>query len=207
MSCVVQDCDRRPVNGRGMCGGHYDRWRKWGDVRADVPLQTSRPPGMTAEETFTHFMGHVPPESGCWAWPMSTDTYGYGIVYISSGGTRRRAKAHRLSYQMHNGPIPDGLVVRHSCDNPRCCQPQHLLVGTMADNTGDMLSRKRHSHGSSHNVPRGERHTQAKLTESEVIQIRRLSQQGLTAQALADRFGVSRGHVAHILRRRVWKDI
>lgn len=71
----------------------------------------------------------------CWAWSGRTDAGGYGIV----GGQR----AHRLSYEIHNGPIPRGAVIRHRCDNPPCCNPDHLLIGTAYDNNIDRATRRR----------------------------------------------------------------
>lgn len=73
----------------------------------------------------------------CWSWVGSTDQHGYGLVDFRT----QRVRAHRLSYEMHYGPIPDGMVVCHACDNPNCTNPNHLFLGTQAENMQD-ASRK-----------------------------------------------------------------
>ena len=75
----------------------------------------------------------------CWPWDGVVDHNGYGrVVFMTSV-----YKAHRVSYEMANGPIPDGLLVRHKCDNPNCVNPNHLEVGTHADNMADAVKRGR----------------------------------------------------------------
>lgn len=82
----------------------------------------------------------VDQETGCWNW-QGAKSKGYGI--LSSAFKKPPHKAHRLSYELHVGPIPDGLVVRHKCDNPACCNPKHLLLGTQRDNARDAVARNR----------------------------------------------------------------
>lgn len=87
-------------------------------------------------------------ESGCWLWLGSVNNDGYGLIRIGSrrDGSRRLVKAHRLSYEVHVGPIPLGLEVLHRCDVPACVNPAHLFVGTHLDNVNDMLTKGRHHH-------------------------------------------------------------
>jgi hypothetical protein len=77
----------------------------------------------------------------CWIWSGSKDPRGYGTLSAESGSSP--IKAYRLAYEMRHGPIPDGLVVRHKCDNPSCVNPDHLEVGTQKDNVRDMVERGR----------------------------------------------------------------
>lgn len=82
------------------------------------------------------------PNGDCWPWNGVRDRHGYGIHSKGRGG-EGKIKAHRFSYILTNGPIPDGLLVRHACDNPSCVNPCHLEIGTHKDNAMDMVKRKR----------------------------------------------------------------
>jgi hypothetical protein len=97
----------------------------------------------------------------CWPWTHKVDKDGYGTIYADG----RPRGAHRIVYLLSVGPIPDGLLVRHSCDNPPCCNTAHLIVGTQTDNVADRVSRNRTARGDRsgarlhpERVPRGERH-------------------------------------------------
>lgn len=99
----------------------------------------------------------------CWPWLASTKQGGYG----KCGDERGRVQlTHRVAYQLVNGPIPEGMVVCHQCDNPRCVNPAHLYLGTQADNLRDMRNKGRD------NPPRGARHPKARLTEDLARSIR-----------------------------------
>lgn len=88
------------------------------------------------------FWGKVHKRDGCWAWG-GAKSQGYG--YITKGGRGEGVvRAPRLSYQIHFGEIPEGMVVRHKCDNPECTNPDHLQIGTHADNMSDLVDRRRH---------------------------------------------------------------
>lgn len=135
--------------------------------------------------------------SGCWNWTASTAGKGYGQIKIP--GQRRQIYAHRLSYLIHNGEIPEGLVVCHTCDNPRCVNPNHLFVGTIRDNLIDMKNKDRHL--------RGERNTQSKLTESDVIKMYQMRFAGKSTYAIADTFGVGQMTVWRIVNGKRWKHV
>ncbi len=137
----------------------------------------------------------------CWKWTGSTHKFGYGIIGAGGrgGGT---LYAHRVSWEIHNGPIPDGMCVCHSCDNPPCTNPHHFFLGTRPDNTADMMAKGRHRL----RILNGEKHGMAKVTERDVREIRRL--RGSVGQShLARRYGVGVSTISMIQLRRIWRHV
>lgn len=132
----------------------------------------------------------------CWEWTASRLQGGYGN--INRGAGRGNALAHRAVFEGLNGAIPPGLVVRHRCDNPPCCNPAHLELGSQADNVADMMSRGRQV------APRGMHHHAAKLTDAKVRDIRAASG-GL--RALVGHFGVPKSTISHIRTGRTWAHV
>jgi hypothetical protein len=113
-----------------------------------------------------------------------------------------RQPAHRVSWTLHNGAIPNGLHVLHHCDNPQCVNPAHLWLGTNADNMRDMIRKGRG------NVAGGEDHGSAKLTEKQVIEIReRYAAGNITQHELGNEYGISKQTIGEIIRREIWKHI
>jgi len=108
--------------------------------------------------------------------------------------------AHRLSWFLFKGIIPDGIDVCHHCDNPKCVNPNHLFLGTAKDNVKDCFSKNRKSH-------KGEKHPGAKIKGQDVKEIFELRKNGWTHQKLADRFKLTQSTVNNILHRRLWKHI
>lgn len=136
----------------------------------------------------------------CWAWTGRLTSAGYG--QISRGRkTEGVISAHRLAYELANGPIPDGLIIRHRCDNPVCVNPAHLEVGTYADNMRD-----RDERGRTASLP-GEAHPRARVTDADVREIRRLVGDQMGQRAVAERFGISQQAVSDIVTRRRWRHI
>lgn len=128
----------------------------------------------------------------CWVWTGAKNR-GYGIFQATTLQPRTR-RANRLAYQLWVGPIPKGLQVQHKCDNPACCNPQHLFLGTAAQNSRQMVGLGRAATGIKHGM--------AKLTAQQVSDIRVFCTQGLQYRAIAARFGISESHVRNIDRRR-----
>jgi hypothetical protein len=133
----------------------------------------------------------------CWNWTASTTGKGYGQIKIPS--TRKQAYSHRLAYELAYGEIPKGKMVLHSCDNPRCCNPAHLSVGTCKDNLQDMVRKGRHLFG--------ERNAVSKLTEIEVERILDLAKAGVTQMLIARGFNVSQAEVNRIIRGKRWTHV
>jgi hypothetical protein len=142
------------------------------------------------------FMTKVEKSDGCWVWRASTDSRtGYGRFGLHPGAAPWLA--HRVSYSLFVGPIPDGLWVLHHCDNPPCVRPDHLFVGTHGDNMADAAAKGR--------LATGEKNGQAKLTAEKVGAIRREYVSGsVSHRELAGRYGVGRSHIGAILRGERW---
>lgn len=142
-------------------------------------------------------------DDGCWLWSGWTSR-GYGCIKV--GGKKKLS--HRVSWELHNGPVPDGLFVCHHCDTPGCVRPDHLFLGTSQENSADRDAKGRQAKGSKthrKHIPRGEGHTQSKLQECDVIEIRTLYASGaFEMSALARRFGVTRNLVSEIVNGKIW---
>jgi len=137
--------------------------------------------------------------NGCWIWSGSKNQDGYGNVGIKGKSER----AHRAAYRKWKGPIPKGMVVMHTCDNPSCINPDHLQLGTQQENIEDMRVKGRRK-GS--NV--GEDNAAAKVTADDVREIRsRYASESVSQQALADEYGITQTVVSQIILRRTWTHV
>lgn len=134
---------------------------------------------------------------GCWEWAASKTKNGYGKM--GRGGSMY--SAHRVSWELHNGPIQDGLCVLHRCDNRGCVNPDHLFLGTQQDNLRDMCRKGRN------NSARGERSGSSKLTEDGVREIRRLNKKGFGHAEVGRMFGVSATAISCINRGLAWRHL
>jgi len=141
--------------------------------------------------------------TGCWEKKNLTGCDKYGYWRLSVAG--RKQKAHRLSFELHSGaPAPAGLCVCHRCDNPKCVNPEHLFLGTVAVNNQDKADKGRAV------LPprrRGSANPQSILTESQVVEIKRLLLDGLTLENIGARFGVHYGTIWAIKAGRIWRHI
>lgn len=126
--CAAEDCDRQTA--ATYCQKHAERIRLHGN------LTGKRPKG---DEEF-RFWFRVDKTGDCWTWTGGTSRNGYGAFWTKE---KRLVRASRFSYALHYGPIPDGMVVCHRCDNPPCVRPDHLFLGTQGDNMRDMWQKGR----------------------------------------------------------------
>ncbi len=138
------------------------------------------------------------PECGCWIWTATTDGH-YGLISVG----RKMEKAHRVSYDLHNGPIPDGLCVMHRCDVTECVNPYHLMAGSQIENIADRDAKGRQVP----NRPAGELNGMAKLTKDKVVLIKEMLGRGDAIKVIASEFEVSRAAVSLIKSGKRWANI
>jgi hypothetical protein len=132
--CLIRDCPR-PLFSRGYCQMHYTRMRRHGD-----PL-LSRPSPIQPRPIAERFWEKVDRTGDCWLWTGSGDRYGH----VRLNG--KIVQAHRVAWELTNGPIPEGLQCLHTCDRPLCVNPEHLWLGTRSDNMLDMVAKGRKGGG------------------------------------------------------------
>ena len=171
------------------------------------------------------FWEKVAKTDGCWTWQGAGRSMKYGRFWI--GG--RNELPHRVAWILTYGPIPDGLCICHSCDNPKCVRPSHLFLGTHKQNSEDMVAKGRSASGDRspaklhpealqcgddhwsrrmpERVKRGSKHNQAKLTEADVRRIREEGKQGQTLAEIASKYGVHLSSIHLILKSKTWKHI
>lgn len=164
--------------------------------------------------------GPIHPRLGtrCWLWTAGKHQFGYGLFKFA----KRNWGAHRVSWELTNGPIPDGdgyhgTVVRHDCDVPECCNPAHLLIGTIVDNVHDRDRRGRYvaPSGDRHksvtmpeSTPKGVDHWNAILNPDVVRAIRAdYAAGGITQKEAGARHGISRELAREVIHRRIWKHV
>lgn len=134
-------------------------------------------------------------ESDCWNW-MAGTCQGYGHVRCGN----KIKKAHRVAYEDKVGPVPDGKILMHTCDNRICCNPAHLKAGTIADNNKDRDTKGRQVALS------GEQHARSRLNEKAVKQIRKLqSKHAAEKRRLAEKLGVDVVTVGDVMRGKTWR--
>ncbi len=126
----------------------------------------------------------------CWLWTGCVSDFGHGRMRANG----RIERTHRIAYKLFVGPIPDGDVVRHTCDVPACWNPNHLILGSQLDNVHDAVVRGRHRTG------------WAKITAEDAVDIRERLAMGQPKREVAERWGLSEDHVRRIDKREVWKN-
>lgn len=197
--CTIEGCTTGGRLKRGWCEMHYQRWRTHGD-----PLWKNDRHWQHASLE-TRFWGKAVKGAGCWEWTGDRHPFGYGKMIVAG----RKRLAHRLAWELTHGPIPEGLQVCHHCDNPPCVRPDHLFLGTPADNSADMWRKGRGSKPPSHlgrklSVER----IQAialrtrKLNPEQVRDIREAVAAGATRTALAKRYAVDRTTISNVVKGR-----
>jgi hypothetical protein len=145
---------------------------------------------LTDEQRFWHYV--VQSVDGCWGWCGSIGNSGYGRLKVN----RQLMQAHRYSFILNRGEIPLGFLVCHSCDNPLCTNPDHLFLGTSADNMADKVAKGRQ--------PNGQQIWTNKLTKEQILAVRK--EPGRHAD-IAAKYGLDRSYVSKIKRLESWKHL
>ena len=134
----------------------------------------------------------------CWLWPVPP-SHTYGRIRSEQYRGGKNVPTHRLSWEIHFGPIPDGMIVCHKCDTPACVNPAHLFLGTTADNMKDREEKGRHGFY--------DQSVLSPLSSEQVVDIRQRHAQGETQSALAREYGVCLNTVHKIVHRRSWRHV
>lgn len=160
----------------------------------DPPIKSFR-----CADTEFRFWRFVQRGPGCWLWTGCTEEKGgYGQFY--DGRVKRARRAHVVMWEItHGKKVPKGRVVRHSCDNPPCINPQHLILGDHVDNVRDKVERGRQARGSTGGT--------SKLTEELVSTIRAEYADGAKQRELAEKYGVIQATISLIVNRKTWTHV
>lgn len=187
ISCCVEDCPKPRKRGSRMCSMHTARRARTGTTD----------PGRLAHASIEarYWRQVIQHPGGCWEWPGAKNDAGYGQVRRREGGV---AYVHRLSYEIHNGPIPDGVEVMHRCDNPPCSNPDHLQLGTHADNMSDAQRKGKF-------IGVHQRSGPDRITPEKVAAIRRLRGEGIPRATVAEMFRTSPTNITNITSGRTWR--
>lgn len=171
IKCLLCDADSI---GRKLCRKHYNQMRK--ERRLDEF------PVLSIDDVFD--TRYEVKETGCWEWMGAKNSYGYGIFLLPG---ERPARAHRVMYERRVGPILDGMVIMHICDNPPCVNPDHLKVGTKLDNNRDRIAKRRGKYGLERK--------NTKLSDQDVLDIRADPRPQVK---IAEQYGVAPSHISRI---------
>lgn len=179
MNCSIPDCPDDAV-AKGFCKRHYQQ--QW---RTGSPEIVRANPHGTPEERFWRYVTVPDDPDACWLWTGRKDKDGYGTLRVG----KTQVRAHRFSYELHNGPLPDGEMGRHRCNNPGCVNERHIIPGSHFENMAD---RKEAGHYAT-----GEAHPMAKVSDQIAEQVRCATG---TYVDIGRRFGLSKSQVGNIKR-------
>lgn len=176
-----------------------------------IAASSSKPKFQLTQERIKRFWKKVifRSDSECWDWAAGKDKDGYAVFNVAF---KTRGVGHRFSYALHKGEIPDGMLIMHSCDNPPCCNPDHLSKGDVKANTEDKIKKNRQCKGENHycfknpELVQGENNGESKLKKSEVLLIRKEFSNGASRVSISKKHNkVSYSIICRIIKRKSWK--
>ena len=162
------------------------------------------------KNTVNRFWDKVEKTETCWIWKASKRAKGYGaFVWATETGEVIQGRAHRFAWELSKGPIPKGLFALHKCDNPACVNPDHIFLGTKAENNADMIAKGRHVKSGTHcgkngKWPRGEFHHNARLNWGEVHNIRQSRIDGFSFSQIAKKHLITISSAYKICTNKSW---
>lgn len=158
----------------------------------------------------------VPDENGCINWKGGLSKKGYGVIGIGSriDNSRKTVYVHRISFELHKGSIPEGMLICHTCDNPKCVNPEHLFIGTPKDNIQDMINKNREANKQGivpknfiKQVEKVKNGMLSKLNVDQVKEIKKSLISGINYRIIANQYNVSASCIADIKRKATWINI
>lgn len=196
--CSIPECSA-PARSRGWCYPHYKRWWRHGDPLAGVGFA----PGVLLRHRLDTHIDSSGGPGACWPWIGANKAGGYGQLRWKGKNTQATHLIYELYYG--HGPTDEKPLVCHHCDNPPCCNPRHLFLGSYLDNVRDSMEKGR---ATDPPILCGEECPNAKLTEDQVREIRQCYALGRISQPqLAHEYGVTQANISSILHRKSWKHV
>jgi len=168
--------------------------KPWKSIQAIAANKRFKMPAHMDDLKFRFFEKVL--KKDCWEWRGHlSSSFGYGRLRFNGVAW----DTHILSWKIHNGDIPKGMCICHTCDNPACVNPNHLFMGSYAQNSADMKAKNRHAFG--------EKNGMSKLSNKEVLSIRKDLKAGVSSILLAKQYGVHPNHILRIKRNESWKNV